>query len=432
VLPGVSLYRRPTDATFVLNMVLALLAGFVMDRLAAGRLFETRSWRLRAVLGVTAALLAWGVSRAFNAGKLTADYFVKDVFLALLFIVVAVLLLRAIASSRSSFRRSVLSYAALVLLVADLAAHNTGTRLNAEGPELWPLLHSQTRQEDPARRFLSGPRTAGEEFDRVAFTEAGAAWPNAVMMFGIYGTQGVNPLRYDLYDRVAGAQEDPSIPPRFTPMMPGYTADMFNLLGVRFIASVRVPEEIADEGNIGRFALAADGQIKIWRNPRALPRTLMATKIFLDANVDRTIEAGLSAQIDYMSTVVLDHSPSTLQGAPAIYDRATALSGEGEASASIVAYRNNEVIVWTRSERDAILVLNDVYYPYWRVYVDDEERELLRANYLFRGVHVGPGEHEVTFRFEPFSWPGIQSTFRRLFLEPGGVGIQQDPTSRVP
>jgi uncharacterized membrane protein YfhO len=70
--------------------------------------------------------------------------------------------------------------------------------------------------------------------------------------------------------------------------------------------------------------------------------------------------------------------------------------------------------VGVQSERDVILVLNDLYYPYWRVYVDGGERELLQANYLFRGVYVKAGEHKVVFRFEPLSWPAIKGTVARL------------------
>jgi uncharacterized membrane protein YfhO len=68
-----------------------------------------------------------------------------------------------------------------------------------------------------------------------------------------------------------------------------------------------------------------------------------------------------------------------------------------------------------QARRDTIVVLNDPYYPAWRVYVDDEERDLLRANYAFRGVHVGPGVHKVAFRFEPFSLYAVRTTAARLF-----------------
>jgi uncharacterized membrane protein YfhO len=47
------------------------------------------------------------------------------------------------------------------------------------------------------------------------------------------------------------------------------------------------------------------------------------------------------------------------------------------------------------------LVLNDLYYPYWRAHVDGMEQEILTANILFRAVMVPAGSHEVVFTFDP-------------------------------
>jgi hypothetical protein len=49
------------------------------------------------------------------------------------------------------------------------------------------------------------------------------------------------------------------------------------------------------------------------------------------------------------------------------------------------------------AKRGGILVMADTWYPGWKVYVDDQEQELLRANYLFLGVELSPGKHNVIF-----------------------------------
>ena len=132
------------------------------------------------------------------------------------------------------------------------------------------------------------------------------------------------------------------------------------------------------------------------------------------------------APVDYRSTVVLDHLPPTLAELAPSPHMTRPLIGNGEAMIRITSYRNMEVELEVNSERDLVVVLNDIYYPCWRVFVDGRERELLQANYLFRGVHVRAGERRVIFQFAPFSLPAVKGTWARLTQKasagrPGGL-----------
>jgi len=195
------------------------------------------------------------------------------------------------------------------------------------------------------------------------------------MVAGIQSTQGYNPLRYLLYERAVGAQPIHGMPRPFTPLTPSNNSPLLNLLGLKYIAAVSTLREIDPKVDETRFRLVYDHGIKVWQNPEVLPRVLTATSIYVEP---------------------------------------TRLPGDGEARARVVGYRSSEVVISVQTEKDTIVVLNDLYYPYWRVYVDGDEQELLQANYLFRGVHVKPGEHRVVFRFEPFSWPAIRTFLARM------------------
>ncbi len=50
-----------------------------------------------------------------------------------------------------------------------------------------------------------------------------------------------------------------------------------------------------------------------------------------------------------------------------------------------------------------VLVLNDVWHPWWRATLDGAPVEILKANVIFRGVVVPAGRHTVRFTFHPFS-----------------------------
>jgi uncharacterized membrane protein YfhO len=45
-----------------------------------------------------------------------------------------------------------------------------------------------------------------------------------------------------------------------------------------------------------------------------------------------------------------------------------------------------------------------VWYPGWRATVDGQPAPVLRANYAFRAIRLGPGQHQVQLTFTPRSW----------------------------
>jgi len=78
-------------------------------------------------------------------------------------------------------------------------------------------------------------------------------------------------------------------------------------------------------------------------------------------------------------------------------------------------------------ESDGYLVLSEHYYPGWEAYVDGERVKILRANYLFRAIPLGSGEHKVKFIFSPetFQIGVILSLLGVLFIIVAGINVQR-------
>jgi hypothetical protein len=83
--------------------------------------------------------------------------------------------------------------------------------------------------------------------------------------------------------------------------------------------------------------------------------------------------------------------------------------GEGAAAEGRIGWLVDEpdrVELEVEAPGEGWLVLRDTWAKGWTVRLDGEPAALLRADYLFRAVRVGPGTHRVEFRYGPvaFRW----------------------------
>ena len=66
-----------------------------------------------------------------------------------------------------------------------------------------------------------------------------------------------------------------------------------------------------------------------------------------------------------------------------------------------ISYGRNKVTVHSEQNGEGILVLLDSFSPGWHAKVDGKDEKIMRANYYYRGVKLGPGNHTVEFNYEP-------------------------------
>jgi uncharacterized membrane protein YfhO len=71
--------------------------------------------------------------------------------------------------------------------------------------------------------------------------------------------------------------------------------------------------------------------------------------------------------------------------------------------AALAEYGQTRVVVDATARQPGLLILGDLYHPGWRVTVDGQPAELVRANHVMRGVLLTAGQHRVEFRFQPSS-----------------------------
>ena len=101
----------------------------------------------------------------------------------------------------------------------------------------------------------------------------------------------------------------------------------------------------------------------------------------------------------------------------------------GSASGHRAAYAlraTPKLMVEVDAPSGGILVLNDVWHPWWRATIDGVGRRDLRANVIFRAVAVPPGKHTVRFTFEP-----LRGAWRELTREAGRPPAPEIPEHHI-
>jgi len=412
-LPGVKLFRRPADATFLIGGLGAVLSGYLLHRI----LTDERPGALWREVGigaaVIAALIGLALAVAGQAGHL-AEAWLPSATAAAWF-ATAIALLAILSRWRGRAAPLVASLIVTGVVAADLAANNGPNEATALAPEIYDVLRPETTNETVAvlKKLVVQPPDSPRR-DRVELLGMGFEWPNAGMIHGFDHTLGYNPLRLADFSDAVGTRDSIAAPSErvFTPLFPSYSCRLADFLGLRYIAT-RVPIGEVDRslraGDLRLVAYTKDGYI--YENPRALPRVMFVGGWQL-ADFDGMKAAGRWPDADPQRVVLLEQEPEA--GVP-----------EGPATASaevrLKRYRNTEIEIEVEAAKPGFVVLNDIWHPWWRAELDGQEVEILKANVLFRAVQVPAGAHKIRFSFHPLD--GAIAELRDRVTPPEEEGV---------
>lgn len=66
-------------------------------------------------------------------------------------------------------------------------------------------------------------------------------------------------------------------------------------------------------------------------------------------------------------------------------------------------YLPNKLTYEVSSSKGGVVVFSEIYYPGWQAFIDGEEVELGRADYILRALQVPAGSHTLVIKFDPVS-----------------------------
>lgn len=248
------------------------------------------------------------------------------------------------------------------------------------------LVHSIGRVQHAERIFVqkySYPDFRGRELSPFARQHIWRdhLWPNTGTLYNISYVNGVGGTETQYQWLITELLEK---------LSPHKRIRFLEMTNTRYLLAVE-SQEIEREMRTGRLKRI---HTNLYQLPHALPRAYMVPEAKIAADKTKAIEEILKDDFDPRHYVVLE------KGA-----QVSVMDGAG-GKVLDMSYKGPNTIRVTARSLGGYLVLLDSFYPGWRVIVDGQERELLRANGLFKSVFLEPGTHQIVFTYHPasFAW----------------------------
>lgn len=307
--------------------------------------------------------------------------------------------------------------AALVLVALAFVALCGSGRLGGAAATALIALTLVERFAQPANAFMM-PQHNPEEFfaappfveflkqrtatDRVLMMGARPfpIMPKAGTLFGIDVVQDYEPLAPHEYQQFLATLEpfnmdSPLFWGRFHPPPIDDAWRPLDMMATRY-AVVEAGVPWLNEPNPRFRQVYDDASVTIYENLRALPRAYLVERASVIADREAALERVHDPTFDPRDEVVLDRPPVWSSS-----DRQPELAQKAEI-ADVLA---DQVVLRVTTARPAVLVLSDLDWPGWQASVDGTPTPIYRANFLFRGVAIDAGVHEVRFRYRPWTLP---------------------------
>lgn len=155
----------------------------------------------------------------------------------------------------------------------------------------------------------------------------------------------------------------------------------------------------------GKFELEGSfGKVFVYRNLTAMPRAWMSDALAFPNNEDvyARLKAGAIENKGLRETVLVVF-PEAVPPAPMAREIDATFIPAVKGEVRVSSRSAHRLTLATDPSCKGLLVVSEVYYPGWEVYVDGKKKEILQTNLLFRGVMLEGGQKTVEFRFRPVS-----------------------------
>ncbi|MFN0111596.1 MAG: YfhO family protein [Blastocatellia bacterium] len=174
------------------------------------------------------------------------------------------------------------------------------------------------------------------------------------------------------------------------------------------------------------------GEVEVYENLKALPRAWFANKAIIAPSAEalRIVKTGRLADgqaVNFGETVLLESelfAKRQLKIPLANSSSAVANSiPNSNNDVKVTRYSPNRIELQANNSQPGFLVLSEIYFRGWEVWVDGKRSSVDRVNFTLRGVELSPGNHKVEFVFRApsFRTGAVYSAIGLLLLGVGGI-----------
>jgi hypothetical protein len=382
--PGIALYRRPADATFLVNIALALAAGYLVHRYAhdgaprvAARADASHGAILAGALAIGLGLAAALAALAYAVPAGRTPHALAEIAMSLAIAATAYVLVRGSVIAQ---RRAIVATVLVAATAGELVARNTGSALNAEPAGRYAVFAilpaDQLQGLSVLKRELAARHERGER-PRVEILGLPGAWQNAAMVLGIEDTIGYNPLRIADYERAVGPGEnavDPNLR-QFPGTFRSYRGRLASLLCLDYVVLDRPADKLPKHFPrlVGAEVIYGSGSMWIYRLNTNSTRAYLATRL-VPVESDEVLSQEELPEFDRAREALIDkRSLDELTGYYGLRDDGVE-PPPGKSSVRIERYDRNAVRLHVETDRPGVVVLHDLDYPGWEAFVDGERR----------------------------------------------------------
>ncbi|MCA8977382.1 MAG: YfhO family protein [Planctomycetes bacterium] len=187
-----------------------------------------------------------------------------------------------------------------------------------------------------------------------------------------------------------------------------------DLFGIRFILT----REQAPAGTVLLDRTPpSTGDYRLFERLTVLPRATFVREVDVVTDRQQRLRLLGDRERDVARRIVLEDAGAIVPAALV----------SAHADVQIVEHRDERVVIAVAADADGYLRLADPYDAGWTATVDGIDAPVLPADHYLRAVYVGPGRHEVVFRYDSLRvrWPryvSLAALLAVLLLASGWLG----------